>query len=142
MDVIRRQQQTDSVGVTLPRPCAAQVAALLEVEKQSEGGYDEEERHTGDNGQGQQRRVRCGALADSQMCAQQVGVLGDTPSGYHGRDSGHHLVHLFVEPNHQNVGLGRHLLAQGEAMIAAGGRTFFQLHARDADALRPEPRLR
>jgi ribosomal protein S18 acetylase RimI-like enzyme len=28
------------------------------------------------------------------------------------------------------MGLGRHLLAQGEAMIAADGRTDFELHAR------------
>ncbi len=44
--------------------------------------------------------------------------------------SGHQLVHLFVEPDHQGMGLGRHLLAQGEAMIAAGGHTGFELHAR------------
>ncbi len=44
--------------------------------------------------------------------------------------SGHQLVHLFVEPDHQGTGLGRHLLAQGEAMIAAGGHRQFELHAR------------
>ena len=44
--------------------------------------------------------------------------------------SGDQLVHLFVEPSHQHVGLGRHLLALGEAMIAAGGHMDFELHAR------------
>lgn len=42
----------------------------------------------------------------------------------------HQLVHLFVEPHHQGMGLGRHLLAQAEAMIAAGGHTDLELHAR------------
>jgi ribosomal protein S18 acetylase RimI-like enzyme len=44
--------------------------------------------------------------------------------------SDRHLVHLFVEPNRQNMGLGRRLLAEGEALIAAGGHTDFELHAR------------
>lgn len=43
---------------------------------------------------------------------------------------GHQLVHLFVEPDHQGMGLGRRLLAQGEAMMAAGGHTDFELHTR------------
>jgi ribosomal protein S18 acetylase RimI-like enzyme len=44
--------------------------------------------------------------------------------------SGHQLVHLFVEPDHQGMGLGRRLLVQGEAMIASRGHTAFELHAR------------
>ena len=58
-----------------------------------------------------------------------VAVVDGAPIG-HFTVSGHQLVHLFVEPDHQGVGLGRHLLAQGEAMIAAGGHTDFELHAR------------
>jgi ribosomal protein S18 acetylase RimI-like enzyme len=58
-----------------------------------------------------------------------VAVVDGAPIG-HVTVSGHHLVHLFVAPNHQNMGLGRHLLAQGEAMIAAGGHTDFELHTR------------
>jgi len=44
--------------------------------------------------------------------------------------SGHQLVHLFVEPDHQGVGLGRRLLARAEAVIAARGHRTFELHAR------------
>lgn len=44
--------------------------------------------------------------------------------------SGHQLVHLFVEPDHHGSGLGRRLLAAGEAMIAAGGHANFELHTR------------
>ncbi len=44
--------------------------------------------------------------------------------------SGNQLVHLFVEPDHQGMGIGRLLLAQGEAMIAAGGHKGLELHAR------------
>ena len=58
-----------------------------------------------------------------------VAVVDGAPIG-HVTVSGHHLVHLFIEPSHQNMGLGRHLLAQGEAMIAAGGHTDLELHAR------------
>ena len=58
-----------------------------------------------------------------------VAVLDGAPIG-HFTVSGHQLVHLFVEPDHQGMGLGRHLLAQGEAMIAASGHTDFELHAR------------
>jgi len=58
-----------------------------------------------------------------------VAVVDGAPIG-HVTVSGRHLVHLFVEPDHQNMGLGRHLLAQGEAMLAAGGHTDFELHAR------------
>ncbi len=58
-----------------------------------------------------------------------VAVIDGVPIG-HFTVSGHHLVHLFVEPDHQGTGLGRHLLAQGEAMIAAGGHSDFELHTR------------
>lgn len=58
-----------------------------------------------------------------------VAVVDGAPIG-HVTVSGHHLVHLFVEPDHQNTGLGRHLLGQGEALIAAGGHTDLELHTR------------
>jgi ribosomal protein S18 acetylase RimI-like enzyme len=58
-----------------------------------------------------------------------VAVVDSAPIG-HFTVSGHQLVHLFVEPDHQGIGLGRHLLAQGEALIAADGHTDFELHAR------------
>ncbi len=58
-----------------------------------------------------------------------VAVIDGAPIG-HFTVSGHQLVHLFIEPDHQGVGLGRHLLAQAEAMIAAGGHTDFELHTR------------
>jgi ribosomal protein S18 acetylase RimI-like enzyme len=58
-----------------------------------------------------------------------VAVVDGAPIG-HVTVSGRRLVHLFVEPDHQGMGLGRHLLAQGEAMIASGGHTDFELHTR------------
>ncbi|MGH1493628.1 MAG: GNAT family N-acetyltransferase [Acidimicrobiales bacterium] len=58
-----------------------------------------------------------------------VAVVDGVPIG-HFTVRGHQLVHLFVEPDHQGIGLGRRLLAQGEAMIAAGGHTDFELHTR------------
>ncbi|MCP3882622.1 MAG: GNAT family N-acetyltransferase [Sulfitobacter sp.] len=58
-----------------------------------------------------------------------VAVVDGTPIG-HVTVSGHQLVHLFVEPDHQGGGLGRHLLEQGETMIGARGHTDFELHAR------------
>ena len=58
-----------------------------------------------------------------------VAVVDGAPIG-HVTVSRHHLVHLFVEPSHQHTGVGRYLLAQGEAMIAAGGHTDLELHAR------------
>ncbi len=58
-----------------------------------------------------------------------VAVVDGAPIG-HFTVSGHQLIHLFVEPDHQGTGLGRQMLAQGEAMIAAGGHTDFELHAR------------
>jgi len=58
-----------------------------------------------------------------------VAVVDGAPIG-HFTVSGHQLVHLFVEPAHQGMGLGRRLLAQGEEMIAAAGHRHFELHAR------------
>jgi len=58
-----------------------------------------------------------------------VAVVDGVPIG-HFTVSGHQVVHLFVEPDHQGMGLGRHLLAQAEAMIVAGGHRDLELHAR------------
>ena len=58
-----------------------------------------------------------------------VAALDDEPIA-HVTVSAHQLVHLFVSPDHQGTGLGRRLLAQGEAMIAANGHTDVELHAR------------
>ncbi len=58
-----------------------------------------------------------------------VAAVDGVPIG-HFTVCGHQLVHLFVEPEHQGRGLGRYLLARGEAMIAADGHTHFELHAR------------
>lgn len=54
----------------------------------------------------------------------------DGPPIAHVTINGHHLVHLFVEPGHQGTGLGRHLLARAEAMIAGRGHRDLELHAR------------
>jgi ribosomal protein S18 acetylase RimI-like enzyme len=62
-------------------------------------------------------------------CETQVVVVDDVPIT-HVTISGNRLVHLFVEPDHQGLGLGRCLLELGEAMIVAGGHTDFELHAR------------
>jgi ribosomal protein S18 acetylase RimI-like enzyme len=58
-----------------------------------------------------------------------VAVVDGVPVG-HFTVSGHHLVHLFVDPDHQGTGLGRGLLARAEELIAATGHTDFELHAR------------
>jgi ribosomal protein S18 acetylase RimI-like enzyme len=58
-----------------------------------------------------------------------VAVVDGAPIG-HVTVNGHQLVHLFVDPGHQNRGLGRHLLGQGEALIVAGGHADLELHAR------------
>lgn len=42
----------------------------------------------------------------------------------------HHLVHLFVSPRLQGRGLGGHLLARAESMIAASGHRVSELKAR------------
>lgn len=41
---------------------------------------------------------------------------------------GNELVHLFIDPDHQGLGLGRRLLAAGESMLAAGGHDDIELH--------------
>ncbi|SDE59442.1 Acetyltransferase (GNAT) family protein [Blastococcus fimeti] len=61
--------------------------------------------------------------------ATRVVVLEGVPIG-HVSVSGHRLLHLFVDPVHHRTGLGRDLLAQGEAMIAALGHPDLELHAR------------
>lgn len=58
-----------------------------------------------------------------------VAVVGGTPIG-HFTVKDHQLVHLFIEPDHQGQGLGRNLLAQGEAKITASGHNEFELHTR------------
>ncbi len=58
-----------------------------------------------------------------------VAVVGGAPVA-HVSVSGNLLAHLFVEPDHQHKGLGRHLLELGEARIVAGGHTDLELHAR------------
>jgi ribosomal protein S18 acetylase RimI-like enzyme len=58
-----------------------------------------------------------------------VAVVDGAPIG-HVTVYGHHLVHLFVEPDHQGMGLGTHLLTLGETMMSAHGHTDFELHAR------------
>jgi ribosomal protein S18 acetylase RimI-like enzyme len=58
-----------------------------------------------------------------------VAVVDGVPIG-HFTVRGNQLVHLFVEPEHHGMGLGRRLLAQGEATIAAGGHSDLELHAR------------
>lgn len=58
-----------------------------------------------------------------------VAVVDGAPIG-HVSISGSRLVHLFVAPDHQGGGLGRHLLELGEAMIAGHGHVDLELHAR------------
>lgn len=58
-----------------------------------------------------------------------VAVVDGAPIG-HFTISGRQLVHLFVEPDYQGTGIGRNLLARGEAMIAARGHRELELHAR------------
>ena len=59
----------------------------------------------------------------------QVALADGTLVG-HVTVNNHQLVHLFVEPGHQGAGLGRRLLALGEAMIAASGHAELELHTR------------
>jgi len=58
-----------------------------------------------------------------------VAVVDDVPVG-HFTVLDHCLVHLFVEPEHQGIGLGKRMLALGEAELAAAGHASFELHAR------------
>jgi ribosomal protein S18 acetylase RimI-like enzyme len=62
-------------------------------------------------------------------CDTHVVVVDDVPIA-HVTVSGQRLVHLFVAPERQSMGLGRYLLELGEAMIVAGGHEDFELHAR------------
>jgi ribosomal protein S18 acetylase RimI-like enzyme len=78
--------------------------------------------------EGMRRQLRDWFQLDSDF-ATRVAVIDGVPIG-HFTVRGHHLVHLFVDPDHQHMGLGRRLLAAGEAMIAAGGHSQFELHAR------------
>lgn len=41
-----------------------------------------------------------------------------------------HLVHLFIDPDHQGAGLGRRMLGIGEQLIVAGGYDDGELHTR------------
>ena len=59
----------------------------------------------------------------------QVVVVDGSPIA-HFTVSGNQLAHLFIDPDHQGAGLGRHLLAQAEAVIVADGHTDLELHAR------------
>jgi len=58
-----------------------------------------------------------------------VATLGDEVVG-HVQVQGNLLVHLFVDPDHQRVGIGSRLLAIGEALIAEAGHTDAELHTR------------
>jgi ribosomal protein S18 acetylase RimI-like enzyme len=78
--------------------------------------------------EGTRRQLHHWFLPESEF-ETRVAVVDGAPIA-HFTVSGHQLVHLFVEPDHQGVGLGRLLLAQGEAMIAGGGHREFELHAR------------
>ena len=48
----------------------------------------------------------------------------------HVQVDGNLLVHLFVDPDHQGVGIGSRLLAIGEALISEAGHTDAELHTR------------
>ena len=78
--------------------------------------------------EGTKQQLRDWFQPDSEF-ETRVAVVADTPIG-HFTVRGHQLQHLFVDPDHQGMGLGRRLLAQGEAMIAANGHSDFELHAR------------
>lgn len=58
-----------------------------------------------------------------------VVIIGDAPIA-HVTISGHQLVHLFVDPDHQGIGLGRRLLEAGETSIAANSHRELELHTR------------
>jgi GNAT superfamily N-acetyltransferase len=56
-----------------------------------------------------------------------VADVDGTPVG-HVTISGNEVVHLFIDPDHQGRGLGRRLLATGEAMLADAGHDDIELH--------------
>jgi len=69
-------------------------------------------------------------------------VVDDVPIG-HFMVSGHQLARLFVEPDHQGIGLGRRLLAQGEATSTSWSNTVsarFKVLKVIPDAARRRPR--
>lgn len=77
---------------------------------------------------GTRQQLRAWFLPGSD-CETRVAVLDGAPIG-HVTVSGHRLVHLFAAPGHHGTGLGRDLLALGEAMLAADGHTDVELHVR------------
>jgi ribosomal protein S18 acetylase RimI-like enzyme len=78
--------------------------------------------------EGTQQQLREWFQPDSEV-ETRLAVIDSTPIG-HFTVHGNQLVHLFVDPDHQGMGLGSRLLAQGEAMIAANGHSDFELHTR------------
>jgi ribosomal protein S18 acetylase RimI-like enzyme len=78
--------------------------------------------------EGTQQQLREWFQPDSEF-ETRLAVIDGTPIG-HFTVHGNQLVHLFVDPNHQGMGLGSRLLAQGEAMIIANGHSDFELHTR------------
>lgn len=64
--------------------------------------------------------------ADSEFSTTVADVDG-TAVG-HVTISGNEVVHLFIDPDHQGLGLGRRLLATGEAMLADAGYDDIELH--------------
>lgn len=75
------------------------------------------------------RHQLAGWFAPGSDCETLVAVVDGKPVG-HVTVSGNRLVHLFVAPEHHGTGLGRDLLARGEAMIAAAGHPDLELHTR------------
>ena len=66
-------------------------------------------------------------LRDGSDFVTTVADLDGTAVG-HVTINGNELVHLFVDPDHQGLGLGRMLLAAGEEMLAAAGHIVVELH--------------
>ena len=80
-------------------------------------------------GLGEMRQQLQGWFRPESELTTLAAVVDDVPIG-HFTVHGPRLVHLFVEPEHQGIGLGRRLLAQAEATMAADGYTDFELHTR------------
>ena len=78
--------------------------------------------------EGTKQQLRDWFQPDSEF-ETRLAVVDGVPIG-HFTVRGHQLVHLFVDPDHQGMGLGSCLLAQGEAMITANGHSDLELHAR------------
>lgn len=64
-------------------------------------------------------RLRHWFSEDSEMSTLVADIEG-TPVG-HVTIEGNEILHLFIDPDHQGLGLGRLLLARGEETIQAGG---------------------